>query len=126
LYFNEVPKFKIPENKATSPVLRIEIAVAEHSGIEWGRPETLITTPEGLQTIINTLWIFDEQNAIFDDITLGKLSLTLNLNIKAVSRYRFLSQLVLKPWEMINSLQELLVTGDIEKSMREQSRAVNP
>jgi hypothetical protein len=45
--------------------------------------------------------------------------LALNFNFKAASRSQTLTELVLRPWTKINGFKELLISGDINQSMRE-------
>jgi hypothetical protein len=111
----EIPKFKLlSENQIQSPLLQIGIANFERSE---HTTRTLITTPEGLESIITFLWY---QQVLTTNRGHGQfnVSLILKFNLKAVSRYWILSELVLRPWEKV-VVEDLVITGDINKPMRE-------
>jgi hypothetical protein len=118
---SRVPAFKLlSENKITSPVLRIEFAAADASHVEMDNPQSLITAPEGLPSIIRALWGQIERNVGFPDnwIPYGDLRMTIDFNPKSASRYQDLSELVLRPWDQVN-VKELVLKGDIKEPMRE-------
>jgi hypothetical protein len=122
LHLEEIPAFvRLPESKVTSPVLQVEIAVADDGRDEFVDPRTLITTIEGLQSIIIALWMFRPRSDEY--LFHGNLSLSLSYN--AVSRYHYMSEIILRPWNRITGLKELVLTGDIEKPMREHLEKSN-
>jgi hypothetical protein len=116
LGFDAIPHFKPLAHSKISPVLRIEVAITGAKVTENSR--YLVTAPEGLQSIIRALW-FKLTDRIFprQRQSLGDLSLTLDLNFKAASRYQVLSERIIKPWETI-SVKELILKGDIKESTR--------
>jgi hypothetical protein len=111
----------------TSPVLRIEIAVADNHRVNPMGLQNLITTIEGLQSIIDTIWNFDDglNPHAPDEIYHKDLSLTLNYKLKAASRSHSMSELVLKPWNWIHGPKEIVLQGDIEERMRELLKKSN-
>jgi hypothetical protein len=121
----------LPENKITSPLLRIEIAVVDGRRRQAEGTRTVITTLEGLQTIISALWaLFDGPDDEYDHnshpwVCLSDLRLILNFNLKAESRYQVLSELMLKPWDTINGVKELILKGDIKEPMRKHLEKSN-
>jgi hypothetical protein len=157
LWLGWVPAFAyLPENKITSPVLRIEFSVddvsdveddlsnieddisdvendvthveedathveddaahveddaahveddASHfedsiSHVEDDDSQSLLTTSEGLKSIIEVLWSLGDANS--GSIHFQMLRLTLDFNLKAASQYRVLSELLIRPWETIS------------------------
>jgi hypothetical protein len=124
-----IPQFKrLSEKKVTSPVLRIKIAVAGRGPREGNDQQTVITTLEGLKSIICTM--LDLENFSGSHLNAGRVyhrdvSLTLDCNIKAKARCKVLSDLILKPWDEINGLKELVLTGDITEPMRQRLEKYN-
>jgi hypothetical protein len=118
----EVPEFELlSENRITSPMLIIELANADGRIVEVNDQQTVITTLEGLQSIISAIWeLADNDDDRYNgaNSTDGDLRLTLNFNPKGLPRYKGLSDLVLKPWDKVNGLKELVLRGDIKKPMR--------
>jgi hypothetical protein len=125
LHLDLVPTLKlIPENETTNPLLRIELTVAGSSVDEADDQRYVVTTLEGLQPIISAIW--DLEYVSPRPVTLlrtrlhhGDLRLTLGFNIQALARYECLSKLALKPWDQVNGLKKLVLTGSIKKPMRE-------
>jgi hypothetical protein len=121
----------LSETRITSPLLRIEIATANDRRKQAEGTRTVITTLEGLQTIISALWeLFDDPNDEYDHdshdwVCLSDLSLILNFNPKAASQYQVLSDLVLKPWDTINGVKELVLQGDIQEPTRKHLEESN-
>jgi hypothetical protein len=119
MIFTCVPTFQLlSEDRVTSPVLRIELAVVDGSSVRATRQQTIITTSEGLQSIINASWVlgyyYHGHRSRPDH---GDLRLTLNFTLKAKARYEDLSDLLLKPWDKVHGFKELVLTGDIKEPM---------
>jgi hypothetical protein len=116
-----IPQFKLlSENKIKSAVLRvtIEYIKAGYAGhVDVLPSKSLITTREGLQSIIRSLWW--QQGDESETHQPRGLRLTLNFHNKAVLRYQFQSEVILRPWDKLNCLDELVLTGNIKKPMRE-------
>jgi hypothetical protein len=122
LALHSVPQFKLlPESKVTNPVLLIKVAVTDSRRMELVDPRTVLTTSDGLQSIIDAIWQFedDERPSYRESIYTSDMSLTLDYNPKAVSRYHLMSNLILRPWNQIHDLKELVLIGDIEEATRE-------
>jgi hypothetical protein len=121
LSLDQVPKFKLPsKNRIPRPLLRIEISVADCSRVEVCNFKTLITTPERLPAIICAIWKIEYDNPRGSAVHQRNLSLTLDFNLKAQAKYEALSDLLLKPWDMVSGLQKLELRGDIKEPMRER------
>jgi hypothetical protein len=113
-----IPQFKLlSEAKIKSAVLRITIAYAKAGHVDVLPSKSLITTREGLQSIIRSIWWQQEHES--ETLHPRGLRLTLDFHNKAVSRYHFLSELILRPWDQLSCLNDLLLKGDIKESMRE-------
>jgi hypothetical protein len=138
MHLNRIPKFRLlSEDRIPRPVLRITLAVATDNLVDVGEERTLITTSEGLQPIINAIWGLEyyrlaipmtgNPNILFvpRKIHHGEMSLTLDFYLKAEPRYKALNTLLIKPWEMINGLASLILTGDIDEQMCERLRKYN-
>jgi hypothetical protein len=129
-----VPTFGLrSEDRITSPVLQIELAVVEGSFPDATAQQTLITTPEGLQPIISAIRMlghYHNHGSVYnrDSIHSGmhpELSLTLNFNLKAKTRYESLSDLLLEPWDKVHGFKELVLKGDIKEPMRKRLEKYN-
>jgi hypothetical protein len=124
-----VPKFeRLSEKKVTSPLLRINIAAADRILGQGSDQQTVITTLEGLQSIICTIWTLENYPGPHVDtgrVYHRDVSLTLDCNIKAKARCKALSDLILKPWDKVNGFKELILTGDITEPMREHLKKYN-
>jgi hypothetical protein len=128
LYLDRIPEFRrLPESRVMNPVLRIDIAIADASRVELVDPQKCITTLEGLQSIIDAIWRFDDSACpqSHEYICHNDVSLSLNYNPKAVAQYHFMNELVLRPWNRIHGLKKLELTSNIEKSMREHLERSN-
>ena len=121
----------LSEDRITSPLLRIEITVVDDRRKQAAGTQTVITTLEGLETIISALWaLFDYPNDEYDHdshdwVCLSDLSLILNFNPEAAPQYQVLSELVQKPWDMINGVEELVLKGDVKEPMRKHLEKSN-
>jgi hypothetical protein len=127
-----VPRFRFPSgHRIPSPILRIDLKIADglHLRTPFAYQGTLLTTIEGLQPIINAIWRLKySQNPPFytlrypyssPKIHHADLSLTLDFNLNIETRYQTLSDRVLKPWDKVSGLKELVLKGDIKKPMRD-------
>jgi hypothetical protein len=122
LSLDKVPGFDCHselERRISRPLLQIEIRNTDLSRVKLRDPDTLLTTPEGLQSVIGVIWALVYDNPYAREVHHRDLSLSLDFNFKTGARYKALSDLVLKPWEMVNGLQELELTGDIKEPTRE-------
>jgi hypothetical protein len=116
-WFNGLPRFERLALSRIDPVLRIEVTKYGVEVSEYTR--YLVTTPEGLQSIIRALWIKEtDRTHPVEIINHGMLNLTLDFNLKAASQYQVLSELITRPWERV-SVNELILRGDIKEPMRE-------
>jgi hypothetical protein len=147
LHLNRIPQFELlSEDKIPRPVLRIEFAIAAGGSRRFPNPgnlistpegnipiintiwgpeifrledRTIISTPEGIQPIINSIWGLEHFRRYDPKLHHGDLSLTLDFYLKATTRYKVLSKLLLKPWKLVNGFKHLVLKGDIGEPMRE-------
>jgi hypothetical protein len=127
MHLNQIPQFKLlSEHKMPRPVLQIKLAAAADSPVkDRSDQRALITTPEGLQAIINSLWVLEYFHSEGAKVHHGDLTLILDFYIKAKTRYTALSELLLKPWETVNGFKDLVLTGHIGGPMREHLAKYN-
>jgi hypothetical protein len=124
LLLDELPGFPfLTEDKVADPVLRVEVQVAGNKRPRDCNNVTLITTSEGLQSVIATLWKLDEIDLSRDTrmsqpIHHSDLSISLDLNVKTSARGRAISSLVLEPWNMLHGVKELSLGEGIEEPIR--------
>jgi hypothetical protein len=120
-----IPEFRLlSENQITSPVLRVNIAETDASPHKLSWRQTLITTTEGLESIIIYIWWYQWDEGASRLFPEG-FSLTLDFNPRAVSRYQVLSALLLSPWDKVSGIKEVILEGDIKQPMREHLEKSN-
>jgi hypothetical protein len=119
---HDIPVFKLlAKERIFHPVLQAEVAIEKAGRLTEPVPVTLITTSEGLQSIICAIWRLQRhKKANPSTFHLGDILLFLKFNLKALARYETISNLVLKPWTKINGVKKLVLTGDIQDPMRER------
>jgi hypothetical protein len=124
LDLDQVPTFKRlsdRERRVPPYLLRIEMSDIDCSCVdEFTNGQCLFTTPEGLQSIICSIWKLDFGNSWHQRFHHRDLWLSLEVNLKAGKRYEALSDLVLKPWEKVNGFKKLELWGDIREPMRQR------
>jgi hypothetical protein len=117
LVLEDIPAFKfLTEDQVKNPVLRTEVGVVGQRRTHSNDTFTLITASEGVQSIIAALWRLKENG---DHVVMSRpsdLSLSLNFKVKASVWSEALSKLVLKPWERLHGVKQLVLTGDIGHS----------
>jgi hypothetical protein len=112
----DVPTFPLlSADKITRPVLRVKVSVTHERHDADSTPTTIITTAQGIQSIISAHWACEAAHIRLDKF----FSLSLDFKPKAASHYHAQSQLILKPWDMITGLKELELLGDVKEPMRE-------
>jgi hypothetical protein len=110
------------KNKVKSPELRIGFSVDDVGHVKEVNSQSLLTTREGLQSIIKALLV--QEDARREPIHHKFLTLTLDFNLKPASRHRALSELMIKLWDMI-SVKKLVLAGDIKEPMRKHLEKSN-
>jgi hypothetical protein len=126
LQTENIPVFKdLQEEKIKYPVLRVEVKFPVRRGYIGGT-DTLITTAEGLQPLLNTLWKLDMNGLNINmldprdsDTTVhpSDLKLSLHFSIRAPMRSEFLRNNFLKPWKRLHGIGKLTLTGDVGDQM---------
>jgi hypothetical protein len=137
LPLEDVPAFRfLAEAKITHPILRVKVESvheSRHRDVKiTGIPITLITTPEGLQPIITTLWKLERTRPDHIDRSQGSiasvpcypsdLNISLSFDVKASVRSTAMKKLVLKPWELLHGIVNLALAGNIGDSLRQRLR----
>jgi hypothetical protein len=119
LWFGTVPAFdRLSDRKITSPVLQVEFTKRNASRAEVDESEGFVTTLEGVQSIIQTIWTLETRDGSIPKEWTEDSRLIINFNLKAESRYDFLSERLLRPWDQID-VKELVLAGDIKEPMRQ-------
>jgi hypothetical protein len=121
LNLSEVPAFKhLTEDKVRNPVLRAEIRCVPSTQYGYyysGQTGTIITTAEGIQPIISTLWKLKRNSTHVIMTPPSEWSISLDFKVEASLRREVLGNVVLKPWGKLHGIKELALTGDIGDSM---------
>jgi hypothetical protein len=121
-YQHTTPVFKLlSEPNVKSPVLRIDLTAVSDASLSRGPVYTYITTQDGLLSIISDLWQWEHA----DRRNPRDLRLTLDFSPNAESSYQFLSELVLRPWDKISGVKDLVLTGPIKEPMRNHLEKYN-
>jgi hypothetical protein len=126
LHLSEIPTFRwLPEDKIANPLLRVVVDVVDERLRNSEQSHTCITTPNGLQSVISAIWDLPVENWLLnhgDELHHADLRISLAFHLEAPARYGFFSNLVLKPWEKVNGIQTLELSGDIQLPMSEHLR----
>jgi hypothetical protein len=123
-----IPQFnRLRESQIPRTLLRVELAMVDSSRVAVGNTRTIVTTAEGIRSIISAIWVLENHSSPTSNFKVdhADLRLTLDFHLKVQARYEHLSNLVLAPWSLVNGLKELKLTGDIDDTMQNQLQKFN-
>jgi hypothetical protein len=127
LCLQDIPSIKrLSEDRVKTPLLQVAIDVADESRLLPENAISVITTSDGMQSVLSAIWNLEKfggYHSILHRVHHGHMKISLNFNLKTRTRYKALSNLVLKPWETLNGIKELILSGDIEMPMAEHLKA---
>jgi hypothetical protein len=124
----DIPAFGLPARvRPMRPVLHIKVEnITKSFQRDVPDPITLITTVDGLQSIIAAFWrlhkVGDYSNESFATnatIFSSDLIVSLSFNVEAPARCEELRNTVLKPWESLHGIRRLTLKGDMGDSLRQ-------
>jgi hypothetical protein len=111
--FESVPAFKrLSRRKVTTPALKVTIATRADKQRYNENWITLIITPEAIPCLFEALWIYGRQCEFYKNWVFA-----LEFCKNVPSRNKFLTETILKTWDQMYSVGEVLLTGDIDAAV---------